>query len=676
MAVAMLAVCMSLAAQAATPVVWTFDCDNEGWYFTEGSSGDIQWTGTLDWFDDGGAGKIKVTHNAATQTTLDSTTDFTDIEVASEVSTAEYDRIAMAITVNGVDPSDTIPLVYVTWVDGDLIFMGGITAQGGSSIVRVDPTGNAPWDGGMTNICRFDIARAGTLPEGFDHATVSYDIDWIAVYTEADDPDFVPAEQDTTNCGGGEGEGEGEGYWDYTAPGTTAVIDGIVTASEYGGGTGIRFTEPIMVANGSLPIDGPASAESDLSATFYFAWDDDYLYCGAQVADDDISYDLNQGDALNATDGIQLCTDHQFLQSGTVGTQAGLGIVSVTPGQANDNNTPAYSTHWPNSDPPPFNGIVLGSRVVTGGYELELAIPWGDFVPNSPSPTVGMMMGYALVLMERETGEGGVSDLWAGSPEFPWSNPVWPVLTLGEPAVPPTVEPVVFRFDCDTEGFGETHAVTLDSTIGWMIVQPTGADPYTQVGASIAGNTLTEFGAVIEVQDAPDANPIQCAMYWFATGGHGRAPFNVTEVPNEVRFNVPATKDAGAANWDDSVTAFRLDLPESDPTTLISAGTTFLVDAVAFSEFDDYIPTPWSLDVDCDNDGLSNDYEAILGTDPKNPDSDGDGVDDGVELEYGSDPTDPASTVEVPATSHVALLLLALLLTVVAVVVRRKVRLT
>lgn len=44
---------------------------------------------------------------------------------------------------------------------------------------------------------------------------------------------------------------------------------------------------------------------------------------------------------------------------------------------------------------------------------------------------------------------------------------------------------------------------------------------------------------------------------------------------------------------------------------------------------------------DHDNDGLSNDEEKTLGTDPRNPDTDGDGVADGVEVAKGTDPKDP-----------------------------------
>lgn len=43
---------------------------------------------------------------------------------------------------------------------------------------------------------------------------------------------------------------------------------------------------------------------------------------------------------------------------------------------------------------------------------------------------------------------------------------------------------------------------------------------------------------------------------------------------------------------------------------------------------------------DTDHDGLSDDMEAMLGTDPRKRDSDGDGLSDARELRFGSDPRD------------------------------------
>jgi hypothetical protein len=50
------------------------------------------------------------------------------------------------------------------------------------------------------------------------------------------------------------------------------------------------------------------------------------------------------------------------------------------------------------------------------------------------------------------------------------------------------------------------------------------------------------------------------------------------------------------------------------------------------------IEVVWS---DQDDDGLSDEKEAELGTDPTKPDTDGDGINDGTEVENGTNPLDP-----------------------------------
>jgi hypothetical protein len=52
---------------------------------------------------------------------------------------------------------------------------------------------------------------------------------------------------------------------------------------------------------------------------------------------------------------------------------------------------------------------------------------------------------------------------------------------------------------------------------------------------------------------------------------------------------------------------------------------------------------PPDAGLDSDGDGVPDDREAELGTDPNNPDSDGDGLNDGAELINGADPNDPDS---------------------------------
>jgi|688.fasta_scaffold02231_8 gliding motility-associated-like protein len=54
-------------------------------------------------------------------------------------------------------------------------------------------------------------------------------------------------------------------------------------------------------------------------------------------------------------------------------------------------------------------------------------------------------------------------------------------------------------------------------------------------------------------------------------------------------------------------------------------------------------PNPGLPEDDCDNDGLTNEEEDDLNTDPGDPDTDNDGISDGTEVDNGSDPLNPCS---------------------------------
>lgn len=53
------------------------------------------------------------------------------------------------------------------------------------------------------------------------------------------------------------------------------------------------------------------------------------------------------------------------------------------------------------------------------------------------------------------------------------------------------------------------------------------------------------------------------------------------------------------------------------------------------------VPGEFSKDIDTDQDGLPDEFEAVLKTNPNNPDTDGDGFNDGEELQKGYNPNGP-----------------------------------
>ncbi|MUH38310.1 Ig-like domain-containing protein, partial [Zobellia amurskyensis] len=101
----------------------------------------------------------------------------------------------------------------------------------------------------------------------------------------------------------------------------------------------------------------------------------------------------------------------------------------------------------------------------------------------------------------------------------------------------------------------------------------------------------------------------------------------------------------------DTLGNFSIDVPGSDLvadndtsievslTTLDTAGNSTSVNETK----------PYTVDVvdnDPDNDGLTNDEEDVLGTDPNNPDSDGDGINDGQEVLDATNPLDDCDSID------------------------------
>ena len=131
------------------------------------------------------------------------------------------------------------------------------------------------------------------------------------------------------------------------------------------------------------------------------------------------------------------------------------------------------------------------------------------------------------------------------------------------------------------------------------------------------------------------------------TGDPGATGFPVVEFVD----GRPIGMDFGSSSFDAfGLTGLNLATtpPEGGVTTnqvFLRQGATTLVEAtiafaapIAFPNDTDGDGDPDFLDIDGDNDGLSDNEEADLGTDPNNPDTDGDGLGDREELEFGSDP--------------------------------------
>lgn len=150
----------------------------------------------------------------------------------------------------------------------------------------------------------------------------------------------------------------------------------------------------------------------------------------------------------------------------------------------------------------------------------------------------------------------------------------------------------------------------------------------------------------------PIANPVainvgdEAAIVFSTAGTEGGAP--------EIRDGVSAYLIFRVRNSVQTIAVtFRENLPRSatDESGQISGAFTSFLETQkanltelaqrAVMLYVAYTPDP-TVGTDTDGDGLSNDVEAQLGTNPSNPDTDGDGFTDRQEVENGYDPLTPA----------------------------------
>jgi LCP family protein required for cell wall assembly len=139
----------------------------------------------------------------------------------------------------------------------------------------------------------------------------------------------------------------------------------------------------------------------DLSARWNLAWDQQYLYLALQVQDDVYvpaapGENLYKGDSLelllNTDPGSRVqntLTDHDF-QLGIA-----LGDLSLTP------LAPEAYLWLPEDEARSIAGVVVAARLVEGGYNVEVAIPWLIF--RVAPPFAGEGFAFALTLNDDDT---------------------------------------------------------------------------------------------------------------------------------------------------------------------------------------------------------------------------------------------------------------------------------
>ncbi|MFC4096329.1 Ig-like domain-containing protein [Euzebyella saccharophila] len=163
--------------------------------------------------------------------------------------------------------------------------------------------------------------------------------------------------------------------------------------------------------------------------------------------------------------------------------------------------------------------------------------------------------------------------------------------------------------------------------------------------ADVAGNPATDNDSVILDNNTPEVDSFSTIDTTPILTGQGDANEQLTiELDTDSDGTVDVTYQVttdNSGNWN-------IDTGSATPISgsFPSLGDQDVIDITATDIAGNSNTGTVTLSVDTDGDGLNNNEEITLGTDPNNPDSDGDGINDGQEVLEGTNPLDDCDSVD------------------------------
>ena len=223
------------------------------------------------------------------------------------------------------------------------------------------------------------------------------------------------------------------------SPGQTITLDGVVTPQEYDGAQAFIINDqtvnapdlylPYVHVAKSAADDDPSL--EDFSVTYYFMWDDEFLYVAATATDDNTQ---QYGTTPNQMDCLQFC----LAASPQETVQSQIYIPTVAPADQNGNILAKTD----------FGGFILAQVAeqseITGGVDpdtqdwvIEMAIPWvnmiGDFNAdlakgdsdgngrNVFPPLFGDVVGFVAFGIDVDS-DTAYSFFYCTHDSFPWEG--------------------------------------------------------------------------------------------------------------------------------------------------------------------------------------------------------------------------------------------------------------
>lgn len=139
---------------------------------------------------------------------------------------------------------------------------------------------------------------------------------------------------------------------------------------------------------------------NDLSALWNIAWDEEYLYVAIKVKDDTFVQQAT-GENIFKGDSLELWIDTDRAGDANTPTLNGDDFqLGLSPGDLTGPTVLPEAYLWfPKEQARSVPGPVIATRLVEGGYNLEVAVPWTIF---GMAPHAGQSLGFALSLNDND----------------------------------------------------------------------------------------------------------------------------------------------------------------------------------------------------------------------------------------------------------------------------------
>jgi len=137
----------------------------------------------------------------------------------------------------------------------------------------------------------------------------------------------------------------------------------------------------------------------DLQASYHIGWDNNYLYVAVKVRDERYVQNAS-GESMFKGDSIEILLDtklqEDFYWDRLSPDDFQLGI---SPGRPDPDGAKEAYLWFPSNIAGSRPSVQIASRLDTGVYRIEAAIPWSVF---EMTPVAGMHMGFALSVSDND----------------------------------------------------------------------------------------------------------------------------------------------------------------------------------------------------------------------------------------------------------------------------------